>query len=222
MLLVPIGDDNSARRRFPFVTIALIAANAVAFYLELMGGEAFILRWAFVPARFAEDPTGEAATLLTAMFMHGGWMHLAGNMLYLWVFGDNVEDRFGRFRFLLFYLVAGFVATFSQYAIDPASAIPNVGASGAISGVLGAYLLLFPKMRVHILLGQQVAPVPAFVALGSWFAMQLVSGFGAIAATGQTEEGGIAYAAHVGGFIAGLLLAGAMGGLRLGGDVSRR
>jgi membrane associated rhomboid family serine protease len=154
------------------------------------------------------------------MFMHGGWMHLGGNMLYLWIFGDNVEDRFGSVRFLLFYLAAGLVATFAQYAVNPASAIPNVGASGAIAGVLGAYLLMFPKARVNVLLGRQVVAMPAFIVLGFWVALQLVSGVGSIADTAQTEQGGVAYMAHVGGFIAGLFLGVAMGGLRKPTDIA--
>ncbi len=215
-MVVPIGDDNTGRKRFPILTYALIAANAAVFYLELVGGEAFVRQWAFTASRFNADPWGEAPTLLTAMFMHAGWAHLLGNMLYLWIFGDNVEDRFGRLRFLAFYLVSGVIATFSQYALDPNSTLPNVGASGAIAGVLGAYLLFFPKARVHVLLGRSVAPVPAFVALGLWFALQLAAGVGAVATTAESEQGGIAYGAHVGGFVAGLLMAGMMGGFRRG------
>jgi membrane associated rhomboid family serine protease len=116
MVGIPVGDDNSGRHRFPIVTVLLIAANALVFYLELLGGEEFIIKWAFVPARLNENPAGEAVTALTAMFLHGGWAHLIGNMLYLWVFGDNVEDRLGRLRFLLFYLASGVIATASQYA----------------------------------------------------------------------------------------------------------
>ena len=212
--MFPIGDDNSERRGVPIVTYALIAINLAVFFVELQLGNAFITKWAFIPARFTEDPAGDAATVLSAMFMHGGWMHLGGNMLYLWIFGDNVEDRFGAVRFVLFYLLAGLAATFAQYAVNPSSAIPNVGASGAIAGVLGAYLLMFPKARVDVLLGRQVVAMPAFVVLGFWVALQLVSGVGSIANTAQTETGGVAYMAHVGGFIAGLALGVVMGGLR--------
>jgi len=218
--MFPIGDDNSARRGTPVVTLALIAINVAVFLIELQRGDAFITEWAFIPARFSNDPSADVSTLISAMFMHGGWMHLGGNMLYLWIFGDNVEDRFGSVRFLLFYLAAGLVATFAQYAVNPASAIPNVGASGAIAGVLGAYLLMFPKARVNVLLGRQVVAMPAFIVLGFWVVLQLVSGVGSIADTAQTEQGGVAYMAHVGGFIAGLFLGVAMGGLRKPTDIA--
>ena len=212
--MFPIGDDNSARRIVPVVTYALIAINLLVFFLELQRGEGFIRDWAFIPARFSENPAADASTLFSAMFMHGGWLHLGGNMLYLWIFGDNVEDRFGSVRFLLFYLAAGLAATFAQYAVNPGSAIPNVGASGAIAGVLGAYLLMFPRARVDVLLGRQVVAMPAFLVLGFWIVLQFVSGVGSIADTAQTETGGVAYMAHIGGFVAGLGLAVLLGGHR--------
>jgi membrane associated rhomboid family serine protease len=140
------------------------------------------------------------------MFMHGGWLHLGGNMLYLWIFGDNVEDRLGPVKFTIFYFLAGIAATFAQFLVNPGSPIPNVGASGAIAGVLGAYLLMFPQARVDVLLGRQVVSMPAFIVLGFWVVLQMVSGVGSIADTAQTEQGGIAYMAHVGGFVAGVLL----------------
>jgi membrane associated rhomboid family serine protease len=141
------------------------------------------------------------------MFMHGGWLHLGGNMLYLWIFGDNVEDVFGPVKFLIFYLVCGIAATFAQFAFTPNSNIPNVGASGAIAGVLGGYLLMFPHARVRVLMGNQVVAMPALVVLGLWIVLQVFSGVGSIAATAQTEDaGGVAYMAHVGGFVAGFLL----------------
>jgi membrane associated rhomboid family serine protease len=212
--MFPIGDDNSARRSAPVVTIALIVINVLVFLLELQRGDAFIQEWAFIPGRFSEHPSADGITLLSAMFMHGGWLHLGGNMLYLWIFGDNVEDRFGSIKFLLFYLAAGLAATFAQYAVNPASNIPNVGASGAIAGVLGAYLLMFPKARVDVLLGRQVVAMPAFIVLGFWVVLQLVSGVGSIADTAQTEQGGVAYMAHVGGFVAGLVLGVLLGGMK--------
>ncbi len=128
-----------------------------------------------------------------------------GNMLFLWIFGDNVEDRFGHVKFLIFYLLAGIAATFAQYAVSPESGVPNVGASGAIAGVLGAYILMFPQSRVNVLVGRQIVAMPAFVVLGLWIALQLVSGVGTIAATDESS-GGVAYMAHVGGFASGLLM----------------
>lgn len=218
--MFPIGDDNSTRRATPVVTIALIIINVLVFLLELQRGDAFITEWAFIPARFSDSPSGDWVTLFSAMFMHGGWLHLGGNMLYLWIFGDNVEDRFGPVRYLLFYLAAGLAATFAQYAVNPGSAIPNVGASGAIAGVLGAYLLMFPKARVDVLLGRQVVAMPAFIVLGFWVVLQFVSGVGSIADTAQTEQGGVAYMAHVGGFVAGLVFGVLLGGLRRPGGVA--
>ncbi len=212
--MFPIGDDNSARRLTPVVTIVLIALNVLVFFLELQRGDRFVNDWAFIPARFSENPSVDVVTLFSAMFMHGGWLHLGGNMLYLWIFGDNVEDRFGHVRYLTVYLAAGLAATFAQYAVNPASAIPNVGASGAIAGVLGAYLLMFPRARVDVLLGRQVVAMPAFIVLGFWVVLQLVSSVGTIADTAATEQGGVAYMAHVGGFVAGVVLAVVLGGLR--------
>lgn len=206
--MFPIGDDNSRRRRWPIVTIVFIIINALVFLLELQRGDAFIAKWAFTPGQFRSDPSGEAVTLLTAMFMHGGWMHLGGNMLYLWIFGDNVEDRFGHVLYIVFYLLAGLAATFAQYLVNPSSMVPNLGASGAIAGVLGAYILMFPRARVDVLLGRQVVAMPAIIVLGFWIGLQLLSGVGSITASAQTADaGGVAYMAHVGGFFAGLALA---------------
>jgi rhomboid family protein len=203
--MFPVGDDNSQRRTTPVVTFALIALNVVVFLAELGGGDQFITNWAFVPARFSQHPEANLVTIFSAMFMHGGWLHLFGNMLFLWIFGDNVEDRFGHVKFLIFYLLAGIAATFSQYWVSPESGIPNVGASGAIAGVLGAYILLFPQSRVNVLLGRQIVAMPAFAVLGMWIVLQLVSGVGTIAATDESV-GGIAYMAHIGGFVSGLLM----------------
>jgi membrane associated rhomboid family serine protease len=204
--MFPIGDDNTARRSFPVVTCVLIAINVAVFLLELSAGDAFIEKWAFVPVRFNSEPLANIFTVISAMFMHGGWLHLGGNMLYLWIFGDNVEDRLGPVKFTIFYFLAGIAATFAQFLVNPGSPIPNVGASGAIAGVLGAYLLMFPQARVDVLLGRQVVSMPAFIVLGFWVVLQMVSGVGSIADTAQTEQGGIAYMAHVGGFVAGVLL----------------
>jgi membrane associated rhomboid family serine protease len=205
--MFPLGDDNEGRRSLPVITFGLIALNVVVFLVELNGGEAFIRQWAFIPRRFGADPAGDAHTVFSAMFMHGGWLHLGGNMLYLWIFGDNVEDAFGPLKFLVFYLVCGIAATFAQFAVTPNSNIPNVGASGAIAGVLGGYLLMYPHARVRVLMGNQIVAMPALVVLGLWIVLQVFSGVGSIAATAQTEDtGGVAYMAHVGGFVAGFLL----------------
>ncbi len=205
--MFPLGDDNSQERTLPVVTYALIGLNVLVFLLELSAGDAFINAWAFVPARFAADPAGQAVTIFTAMFLHGGWAHLLGNMLFLWIFGDNVEDRFGHGKFLIFYFVVGVAATFAQFALAPHSNVPNVGASGAIAGVLGAYILMFPHARVNVLLGRQIVAMPALVVLGLWIAVQLFSGVGTIAYTDENANmGGIAYMAHIGGFFTGFLL----------------
>lgn len=206
--MFPIGDDNSARSSFPIVTVALIVINVLVFLLELQSGDAFIREWSFIPARFGADPAGNADNIFTAMFMHSGWMHLFGNMLYLWIFGDNVEDTFGKAKFLLFYLFAGVAATLAQYVVSVHSGVPNVGASGAIAGVLGAYLVLFPQARVRVIgPGGIVMALPALIVLGFWFVLQLFSGVGSIAHTDETADtGGVAYMAHVGGFVAGLLI----------------
>ncbi len=202
--MFPIGDDNSSRRTVPLVTYALIALNVFFFLVEMSGGEAFIMQWAFIPSRFLSDPVADFPTLFTSMFMHAGWVHLGGNMLYLWIFGDNVEDRFGHVQFLIFYLLCGLAATFLQLAFSADSSIPNLGASGAIAGALGSYMLLFPQARVSVLQGQRVIPVPALMVIGLWFVLQLFSGIGSITATSDT--GGVAYMAHIGGFVAGFLL----------------
>jgi membrane associated rhomboid family serine protease len=199
--MLPIGDDNSARRTIPLITYALIALNILFFFVELIGGDTFIGNWAFVPSRFLANPFGDLLTIFTSMFMHAGWLHLGGNMLYLWIFGDNVEDRFGHIKFLIFYLLCGIAATFAQLAFSTGSNVPNLGASGAIAGVLGAYLVMFPKSRVSVLQGAQVIPVPALIVIGFWFVLQIFNSIGSI-----TETGGVAYIAHVGGFLTGVVL----------------
>ncbi len=202
--MLPIGDDNSSRRAVPLVTYALVALNVLFFFVEMSGGDAFIAKWAFVPRRFLAAPAADFLTLFSAMFMHAGWVHLGGNMLYLWIFGDNVEDRFGHVQFAIFYLLCGLAATFAQLAFNLKSNVPNLGASGAIAGVLGAYILLFPKGRVRVLQGQGVVQVPALLAIGFWIVLQFFSGIGSIANTADT--GGVAYMAHIGGFVAGFAL----------------
>jgi len=202
--MFPIGDDNSSRRTVPLVTYALIALNILFFLVELNGGDAFIMQWAFVPSRFLANPVGDFLTLFTSMFMHGGWVHLGGNMLYLWIFGDNVEDRFGHLQFAIFYLLCGLAATFAQLAFSLGSNVPNLGASGAIAGVLGSYILMFPQQQVKVLIGKIITPVSALIVIGGWFVLQFFSGVASIANTADT--GGVAYMAHIGGFIAGFVL----------------
>ena len=202
--MFPIGDDDSSRRTVPLVTYALVALNVLFFFVELSGGDAFVGKWAFVPRRFMANPAADFPTLFSSMFMHGGWLHLGGNMLYLWIFGDNVEDRFGHIPFTIFYLLCGLAATFAQLMFSLGSRVPNLGASGAIAGVLGAYILLFPQGRVKVLQGTQVVQMPALMVIGFWIVLQFFSGIGSIANTADT--GGVAYMAHIGGFLAGLVL----------------
>ncbi|HEX7393477.1 MAG TPA: rhomboid family intramembrane serine protease [Anaerolineaceae bacterium] len=202
--MLPIGDDDTSRRTVPLITYGLIALNVLFFIVELSGGDAFIEKWAFVPDRFLANPLGDFLTLFSSMFMHAGWVHLGGNMLYLWIFGDNVEDRFGHVKFTIFYLLCGLAATFAQLAFSTGSNVPNLGASGAIAGVLGAYILLFPQGKVRVLQGQRVIQVSALIVIGFWIVLQLFSGIGSIANTAET--GGVAYMAHIGGFLAGFLL----------------
>ncbi|GGD35836.1 rhomboid family intramembrane serine protease [Sinisalibacter lacisalsi] len=203
--MFPIRDHNPSER-FPIVTWALIAANVVIFlsYLPLFGDERALAilfwEWGMVPAKLVSG-TGYHG-LLTAMFLHGSLLHLGGNMLFLWIFGDNLEDRLGHAGFLAFYLATGIGAALLQFAAAPTSPVPMVGASGAIAGVMGGYLLLFPRARVDVLLILivyfRVFAVPAWLMLGLWFTIQLVSGFG------NPADGGVAYWAHAGGFALGL------------------
>ena len=214
--MLPIGDENEVRG-IAFVTIGLIIVNALAWFLELSQPsgaalQSFIEAWGVVPREYSSGqdlppsiPYPFWTTLLTSMFLHGGWGHLGGNMLFLWIFGDNIEHRIGHMRFLVFYLVCGLAAGIAHILFNSGSAIPTVGASGAISGVLGGYLLLFPRNRVYVLTWGGVAAVPAMLMLGLWILMQFINGFGAVADTPET--GGVAYLAHIGGFVAGMLLA---------------
>ncbi|MBA2564891.1 MAG: rhomboid family intramembrane serine protease [Gemmatimonadetes bacterium] len=216
-MVFPIGDDDSALRgRHHPVTLLLILANVAVFFLQLSQGEdieRFFLMWAVVPLEYAQGadlppaiPLPFWSTLFSSMFMHGGWAHLGGNMLYLWIFGDNVEDAMGRVKYLLFYLLCGVIAAAAQILVDPASRIPSLGASGAISGVLAAYLVLYPKQQVRVFLLRGIVYMPALIVIGMWIVFQFVNGIGQLA---QTEEtGGVAYAAHIGGFLAGLVLVG--------------
>jgi membrane associated rhomboid family serine protease len=211
--MLPISDDDSARRITPLITYVLIALNVFVFFLEIINGDAFIERWAFIPAQFLANPVAELPTLFTSMFMHAGWVHLFGNMLYLWIFGDNVEDRLGHAIFIIFYILSGLGATFAQLAFSAGSNVPNLGASGAIAGVLGAYILMFPRGRVRVLMGRAIIPMPALVVIGFWIILQIVSGIDSLAASSQTG-GGVAYMAHIGGFATGFLLTWLLGGGR--------
>lgn len=203
--MMPLGDDNSLRKTTPVVTYALIILNILFFLAEINFGEEFINRWAFIPQRFSANPITETLTIFTSMFMHAGLLHLVGNMLYLWIFGDNVEDRIGRIKYLLLYFLSGIAATFAQYLFSSQSNIPQVGASGAIAGILGAYILFFPGQKVRVLVGQSIVAMQSIIVIGFWFFLQLVSGAGSMYATQDT--GGVAYMAHVGGFVAGLAVA---------------
>jgi len=199
--MFPIGDRNP-RRIIPWFTYTIIVINAVFFFFELIGSDKFIIEWSLIPSRFLENPLSDFPTLFTSMFMHAGWLHIAGNMLYLWIFGDNVEERFGHIKFVIFYLVCGLVATSAQLIFNLDSDIPFLGASGAIAGVLGAYIVMFPLVRVRVLLGCFIVPIPAIIVLGIWILLQFFYGVGSL---GDVTEGGVAYMAHVGGFIAGLI-----------------
>lgn len=207
--MFPLRDHNPSERT-PFITWALIAINVAVFlsYFPNIGGQerllmAFYMDWALVPAEASQGL--ELHTILTSMFLHGGWMHIIGNMLFLYIFGDNLEDQLGHLGYLLFYLASGVAAAFAQMAADPSSTVPMVGASGAIAGVMGGYLLLFPRARVDLALiifvFIKVITVPAWLMLGLWFGLQLVSG-----AASEASGGGVAYWAHAGGFIAGVVL----------------
>lgn len=214
--MFPIGDEDEPGGTIAIVNYALIAVNVLAFFLELgQGSEAslqsFITSWGVVPREYAmrqDIPPGIPApfwaTLFTSMFLHGGWMHLGGNMLYLWIFGDNLERVMGPVRYLVFYLVCGVAASAAHIAFNLQSAIPSVGASGAISGVLGGYILLFPHNRVRVLTRGGIVAVPAVLMLGIWIFIQFINGVGSMARTPETA--GVAYMAHIGGFAAGVLL----------------
>ena len=203
--MLSIGDDESSIRIDQYITYILITLNVIFFFIEINGGEAFITTWAFIPSRFIEDPLGSWVTVFTSMFMHAGWVHLGENMLYLGIFSNNMEDRFQHIRFLLFYLFCGLGVMFRQLYFSLESSVPNLGASGAIAGVLGAYMLMFPGRRVNVLFSRGIFPVPAVVVIGFWFVLQLFSGASSI--TSISDTGCVAYMAHIGGFITGFILA---------------
>jgi membrane associated rhomboid family serine protease len=214
--MLPIGDDEGQAQGARIVTLALIVLNVLAFFVQLGQGsegalQAFVTSWGVVPREYSVGhdipptiPLPYWSTLVTSMFLHGGWMHLGGNMLYLWIFGDNLERVMGSAKYIVFYLLCGIAAGLAHILFAAGSPVPTIGASGAISGVLGGYLLMFPRNRVRILTRGGVASVPALVVLGMWLVIQLVSQLGSI--TQSAEGGGVAYMAHIGGFVAGMAL----------------
>jgi len=227
--MLPLADENLPNRGLAYVTLAFIALNVLVFVFLQLPDEAFTYGWSVVPAEItrgidivgpqvvgppgnrveiplAPGPDPIHLTLISSMFMHGGWLHLAGNMLFLWIFGDNVEHTLGSVLYLGFYLVAGVAGSLAQIMLEPSSLIPSLGASGAISGVLGAYVVLFPRNRVLVFFFRFATWVPALIVIGLWAVLQFVNGLGQIAVTEQT--GGVAYMAHIGGFLCGLVVGG--------------
>jgi len=212
--MFPIADDNSEIRTIPFVTYAILGLNIIVFVLlqGLGSNDGFTYAFSLVPMEIMNgvdittpplEPTPSVYfTLISSMFMHGDFMHIIGNMLFLWIFADNIENLIGHFRFAAFYLICGFAAAFAQVFMDTSSVIPMLGASGAISGVLGGYLLLFPNKQVRaVMFSFMMTTIPAFVAVGLWIGFQLIQGY-----LSSGQKGGVAYAAHIGGFIAGVVL----------------
>jgi membrane associated rhomboid family serine protease len=199
---IPLRDISRRPAHRPVITVAIIAVNVFVFILELLGGNAFVQQWAVIPANIAAGQRW--ITILTAMFMHGSWMHIIGNMVFLWAFGPEIEDAMGPFRYLVFYLIGGLVAFGAQIAAMPHSTVPNLGASGAIAAVMGVFLITYPRDRIRTLLFLgwfvTVTVLPAALLIGLWFVLQLFSEVGSVA---QAQSGGVAYMAHVGGFIFG-------------------
>ena len=202
--IIPLGDASRQTRRWPIVTVLLILANAYVFTRELMYGEAFVWQWSAIPA---EITSGHAwLTLLTAMFMHASWLHIIGNMIFFWAFGPGIEDAMGRGRFLMFYLLGGLVSMLAQVLAMPNSTVPSLGASGAIAAVMGAFLVTYPRDRIRtalfFLFFVRITYIPAILLIGVWFAMQL---FSAGAVSHSVQTGGVAYLAHIGGFLFGVI-----------------
>lgn len=203
--LIPLSDASRRPVRVPVCTALIIVLNSLVFLLELTRGDAFVMQWSAVPAQITAGH--QWITILTAMFMHGSWSHIIGNMVFLWAFGPEIEDAMGRARYLLFYLLGGLIAMLAQIAASPHSSVPNLGASGAIAAVMGAFIVTYPRDRIKSLLFififVKVTFIPAGVLIGFWFLTQLVHA-GAVA---QVQTGGVAYLAHVGGFIFGAFTA---------------
>jgi membrane associated rhomboid family serine protease len=224
-MVIPIGDEPSGVRTPPYVVYGLIVINVLVWLLQLQIGEAFTNGWSIVPyeithgedltgtrtveaggeafpVRLYRGPTPIYLTLLSAMFMHGSWLHILGNMLYLWIFGDQIEHLIGRGRFIVFYLLCGLAASLAQILYSPGGVVPSLGASGAIAGVLGAYLVKFPRNRIRVLVGRGVTTMPALLVLGLWIVLQFFAQVG----TPAGQATGVAYMAHIGGFVAGIAL----------------
>jgi membrane associated rhomboid family serine protease len=204
--LIPLADASRQPARSPVVTRGIIVVNVLVFLLELAGGEPFVRQWSVIPADIAAGR--HWITILTAMFMHAGWMHIIGNMVFLWAFGPEIEEAMGRFRYLMFYLLGGLAASLAQVVAMPSSTVPNLGASGAIAAVMGAFLITYPRdqIRTLVLFGwfARITFIPAALLIGLWFVIQLFSEVGAVAGV---QSGGVAYMAHVGGFIFGAITA---------------
>jgi len=203
--LIPLGDASRRTRHFPVVTVLLILVNAYVFFLELAGGDRFVFRWSAIPILIVH---GHAwITLFTSMFMHASWMHIIGNMVFLWAFGPEIEDAMGSFRYLFFYLAGGLVAMLAQVLSSPFSRIPSLGASGAIAAVMGAFIVTYPRDRIRavlfIFIFFRITYIPAVLLIGFWFLTQLLN-FGIVA---NVQTGGVAYIAHIGGFIFGVAVA---------------
>ncbi len=202
--MIPLGDASRRPINFPYMTLTIIGVNVFVFILELMGGDNFINYWSLVPANLWTQHG--IITIFTSMFMHAGWEHIIGNMIFFWAFAPEVEDVMGSFKFLIFYLLGGVAATFAQVAVNPASTIPNLGASGAIAAVMGAFLVTYPADQIRTVVFfkwfSRVTYIPSIVMMGVWFLTQLFSGVGALT---QVDMGGVAYMAHVGGFVYGVV-----------------
>ncbi|MCD6401077.1 MAG: rhomboid family intramembrane serine protease [Anaerolineales bacterium] len=209
--MIPLRDEIPTRH-FPIINYSLIGLNIIVFVFQVMLGgyqETFIQQMAVIPAHFTTALSiGDITDIFTSMFMHGGLLHIGGNMLYLWIFGDNVEDSMGPFRYLIFYLLGGIIASLTHILTNPSSQLPTIGASGAIAAVLGAYLVLYPQSKVLTVIPLgffvRISAIPAIIVLGLWFVLQFFSG---VLSLGAVEVGGIAFWAHIGGFVAGVILA---------------
>jgi membrane associated rhomboid family serine protease len=204
--MIPLSDASRQPRSFPVITTAIIVANVIVFILELMGGDAFVKEWCLIPADIVAGR--HWVTILTSMFMHAGWMHIIGNMVFLWAFSPQIEDAMGGLRYVFFYLLSGLAASLLQIAAMPNSTVPNLGASGAIAGVMGAFLITYPRDEIRALLVigwfVRITFIPAALLIGVWFIIQFFSQVGAVA---DVQGGGVAYTAHVGGFVFGVITA---------------